>query len=64
MKINHEVAKENFDKLLEWLSENRDEAGLRFEQIRTGLIRFFRLKGCHESELLADESMNRVIRRI
>lgn len=64
MKIHHEVAKENFDKLLEWLSGNRDEAGLRFEQIRDGLIRYFRLKGCHEPELLADESMNRVIRRI
>lgn len=64
MKINHEVAKENFDKLLDWLSHDRDEAGVRFEQIRGGLIRFFRLKGCHDPELLADESMNRVIKRI
>lgn len=64
MKINHEVAKENFDKLLDWLSRDRDEAGERFEQIRGGLIRYFHLKGCHEPELLADESMNRVIKRI
>lgn len=64
MKINHEVAKENFDKLLDWLSHDRDEAGVRFEQIRGGLNRYFRLKGCHEPELLADESMNRVIKRI
>lgn len=64
MKIDHEVGKENFDKLLDWLSHNRDEAGVRFEQIRGGLIRFFRLKGCHDPELLADESMNRVIKRI
>jgi DNA-directed RNA polymerase specialized sigma24 family protein len=64
VKINHEVAKENFDKLLDWLSHDRDEAGLRFEQIRDGLIRYFRLKGCHEPETLADESMNRVIKRI
>lgn len=64
MKIHDEVAKENFDKLLDWLSPDRDEAGVRFEQIREGLIRFFRLKGSHEPELLADESMNRVINRI
>jgi DNA-directed RNA polymerase specialized sigma24 family protein len=64
VKINHEVAKENFDKLLDWLSHDRDEAGARFEQIRDGLIRYFRLKGCHEPESLADESMNRVIKRI
>lgn len=64
MKINHEVAKESFDTLLDWLSNDRDEAGARFEQIRDGLIRYFRLKGCHEPELLADETMNRVIRRI
>lgn len=64
MKLNHEVAKENFDKLLDWLSHDRDEAGVRFEQIRDGLVRYFRLKGCHEPETLADESMNRVIRRI
>lgn len=64
MKLNHDVAKENFDKLLEWLSPDREEAGTRFEQIRDGLIRYFRIKGCHEPEFLADESMSRVIRRI
>lgn len=64
MKLNHEVAKENFDKLLDWLSDDRSEAGIQFEKIRDGLIRVFRIKGCHEPETLADESMNRVIRRI
>lgn len=64
MKIRDEVAKENFEKLLDWLSPDRDEAGRRFEKIRDGLIRYFRIKGCHESEMLADESMNRVINRI
>lgn len=64
MKTDHEVAKENFDRLLGWLSFDRDEAGALFEKIREGLIRYFRLKGCHEPELLTDESMNRVIKRI
>lgn len=64
VRLNHEVAQEDFDKLLDWLAHNRDEAGVRFEQIRQGLTRYFRLKGCHDPELLADESMNRVINRI
>jgi DNA-directed RNA polymerase specialized sigma24 family protein len=64
VKIHHEVAKENFDKLLDWLSHDRDEAGLRFEQIRDGLSRYFSIKGCHDPETLADETMNRVTTRI
>jgi hypothetical protein len=64
VKSNYSVSKENFDSLLNWLSTDRDEAGSRFEQIREGLIRYFRLKGCHEPEVLADESMNRVTARI
>ncbi len=64
MRFNSEVTKENFDRLLDWLSDDRGEAGVRFEKIRDGLIRFFRIKGCHEPETLADETMNRVIRRI
>lgn len=64
MKTDYAISKENFDKLLSWLSPDRDEAGSRFERIREGLIRYFRLKGCHEPEPLADESMNRVTTRI
>lgn len=63
MKTNPVVAKDNFDNLLNWLSEDRDHAGTRFENIRGGLTRFFRLKGCQDPESLADESMNRVIDR-
>lgn len=64
MKINQDITNVNFERLLEWLSSDRDEAGVRFEQVRVGLTRFFRIKGCYDPETLADEVMNRVIRRI
>jgi DNA-directed RNA polymerase specialized sigma24 family protein len=64
VKINHDVAKEDFDKLLSWLSPDRDAAGERFEALRRGLIRYFGLKGCHEPDLLVDESVYRVAKRI
>ncbi|HMT08616.1 MAG TPA: hypothetical protein PKA82_11480 [Pyrinomonadaceae bacterium] len=63
MKISQDVDKENFDRLLAWLSTDHAEAGAKFENIRSGLHRFFRLKGCHDIETLADETMNRVINR-
>jgi DNA-directed RNA polymerase specialized sigma24 family protein len=64
VKINKELDKENFEALLDRLSNDRAEAGVKFEHIRSGLIRFFRLKGCHDTETLADETMNRVINRV
>lgn len=63
MKINQEVDKGNFDRMLEWLSVDRSDPGASFERIRAGLIRFFRIKGAHDPETLADETMNRVINR-
>lgn len=64
MRFDNSISRENFDKLLEWLSADRDGAAAQFEQIRTGLIRFFRLKGCSDPEMLADETMDRVTKRI
>ncbi len=63
MKINHDVDKENFESLLRWLSDDLTDAGIKFENIRSGLLRFFRIKGCHDPETYADETMNRVINR-
>ena len=51
---------ENFDALLEWLSPDREQAGDSYEEIRRGLIRFFRFRGCADSHILADETINRV----
>jgi len=53
-----------FDSLLEWLSPDRDEAGNKYESIRLGLIRYFRFKGCAGVEDLADETINRVAKKL
>ena len=59
MNNNSTLEQDDFDQLLRWLSADREEAGEKYEQVREGLIRFFRYKGCNDSETLADETINR-----
>src|SRR5687768_4349440 len=58
------ITNDSFNALLEWLDPNRDEAALRFEQIRGGLIRMFVSKGLMDAEFYADETVDRVIKRL
>ena len=64
MKKNSKLTKEKFDNLLEWFSADRDEAGVIYEKNRKGLIRFFRFRGCDESETLADETITRLAKKL
>ena len=52
---------EEFDKLLSWLSPDRETAGKKYEEIRQQLIRFFTCWNCSEPEALADETIDRVV---
>jgi DNA-directed RNA polymerase specialized sigma24 family protein len=54
----------DFESLLALLSENREVAGEVYEKIRLGLIRYFYFKGCKDSESLADETINRVTKKV
>lgn len=47
--------------MLFWLDPDREQAGRKYETIRTRLIKIFTCRGCHEAEDLADETINRVI---
>jgi DNA-directed RNA polymerase specialized sigma24 family protein len=58
------LTQESFDALLDWLGPEREQAGQKYEQIRTRLIKIFTCRGCWEPELLADETINRVIKRL
>ena len=58
------LSQESFDALLDWLGPERDQAGNRYEEIRTRLIKIFTCRGCHEPEDLADETINRVTSRL
>lgn len=58
------LTQESFDALLAWLDPNREQAGKRYEEIRVRLIKIFACRGCYEPEDLADETINRVIKRL
>ncbi|MET0650734.1 MAG: hypothetical protein ABW208_29345 [Pyrinomonadaceae bacterium] len=50
--------------LLTWLDSDRNQAGERYEAIRNGLIQFFLHRRCLNPEDLADETINRVARKM
>lgn len=64
MKKKLTLTNEEFDALLGWLSADRDEAGVLYEKIREGLIRYFRFRGCADPPLFADETINRVASKL
>jgi DNA-directed RNA polymerase specialized sigma24 family protein len=64
MKKKWVLTKESFDALLAWLDANPGAAAMKYEQIRTRLIKIFTCRGCFEPEDLADETIDRVARRL
>lgn len=59
------LTQEDFDRLLVWLDpESREAAGRKYEQIRRRLIKIFSCRGCAEADLLSDETINRVTRKL
>jgi DNA-directed RNA polymerase specialized sigma24 family protein len=63
MKEKPQITQEDFNNLLGWFSADADEAGRKYEEIRRGLIRFFRFRGCSEAEDLTDETINRIAQK-
>ena len=59
-----QITKDDFEALLNWLSNDDEEAANEYEKIRGGLVRYFRYKGCSYCDELADETINRVARKI
>lgn len=55
---------EAFEKLLVTLDSDRDRAAEKYESIRRRLIQVFQWRGCSESEALADETIDRVSRKL
>lgn len=58
------LTKHNFETLLEWLNTDREIAGQKYETIRFRLKKFFYGRGCTHAEELADETIDRVIKKI
>jgi len=55
---------ESFARLLEWLDRDRERAGQKYELIRLRLIKIFVCRGCSSAEELADETLDRVARKV
>ncbi len=60
----HVLSQEDLDRLLTWLDEDRELAGQIYEKIRWRLITIFAARGCQVAEELADETIDRVARRV
>src|SRR5882724_2197817 len=58
------LTQEAFDGLLASLGEDRESAGERYLEIRSNLIRFFQWRGSPFPEDHADETINRIAKRI
>jgi DNA-directed RNA polymerase specialized sigma24 family protein len=58
------LTQESFDALLAWLDPDRERAGWRYEEIRRRLVKLFTCRGCGEPEALADETIDRVVKRL
>jgi len=64
MKKDWDLTEDLFNLFLSWLNPDRDVAGKKYEAIRHELIRKFNSRQCRVSEELADQTFDRVIRRL
>lgn len=59
-----ELTPESFTKLLAILDPDPETAGGKYEKVRRQLIKFFECRGSFISDELADETLNRLARKI
>src|SRR6186997_757515 len=64
MKHDWFLSQDDFDALLDWLDSDREQAGIKYEEIRRRLIKIFTGRACVEAEDLADETINRVTSKL
>lgn len=62
--MERELTAEAFAKLLDRLDADRERAGEKYEDLRRTLMRFFEWRGAPFPEEHADETFNRVARRL
>ena len=64
MNKNWAMSQESFEGLLDWLDPNREQAAVKYERVRGGLINYFIFRAPCDAEDLADETINRVSSRL
>lgn len=55
-----DLSPESFERLLNWLHPNREEAGQEYQRICALLTKHFQSQGCYIPDKLADATMDRV----
>ena len=63
-KKNWAITESALQRLLAWLDEGTDSGGQSFLEMRRRLVAFFDRKNCLNADELADETLNRVARRL
>jgi RNA polymerase sigma factor (sigma-70 family) len=63
-RVSWNLTQEAFDKFLNCLDADRSRAGEAYERVRSKLISFFEWRGFQFAEDHADETINRMVRKI
>jgi len=64
MKKDWQLTESALNGLLTSLDNDREEAALEYERLRTRLVRLFEWRGAEMPEDLADETLNRTARKV
>lgn len=64
MNKHWKLSQESFDALLKWLDSDREQAAMKYEEIRARLIKIFTGRASADAEDLADETINRVTSKL
>lgn len=62
--MNKILTQTGFDKMLALLDADREQAGTKYESLRTRLIKLFEWRNCENSQDLADIVLDRLIKKI
>lgn len=63
-KKNWLITSDSFARLLEWIDDGADSGGQKYLEMRRLLVNYFDRKNCLSPDELADETLNRVARRL
>ncbi|MBO0799876.1 MAG: hypothetical protein J2P31_13740 [Blastocatellia bacterium] len=63
-KKEWELTQDAFHRLLDWFDEGTDSCGQKYLEMRFRLMKYFDRKHCPAPDELADETLNRVARRL
>ena len=63
-KKDRKLTEGDFNRLLVWLDEGSDSQGQKYLEMRARLVAYFDRKNCSAPDELADETFNRIARRL